>query len=45
MRFWDGASGQWVGVTLDGRLFRQDQYWGGDAPRPDAWQQFELAYS
>ena len=43
MRYWDGASGEWVGVTLDGRLFRQAQYWGGDTPRPEEWQQFRLA--
>jgi hypothetical protein len=45
MRFWDGASGECVCVTLDGRLFRQAQHWGGDTPRADEWQQFELAYS
>jgi hypothetical protein len=42
MRSWDGASGEWVGVTLDGRLFRQSQYWGGESPRPDRWQHFKL---
>jgi hypothetical protein len=45
MRFWDGASGEWVGVTLDGRLFRQRQYWGSDKPRADEWQPFRLAYA
>jgi hypothetical protein len=45
MGFWDGASGEWVGVTLDGRLFRQRQYWGGDKPRANEWQPFTLAYS
>ena len=41
---WDGATGEWVGVTLDGRLFRQRQLWGGDSPRPDRWQGFTLGY-
>lgn len=45
VRFWDRASGEWVGVTLDGRLFRQEQYWGGDSPRAAEWQEFKLAYS
>ncbi len=43
MRYWDGASGEWVGATLDGRLYRQTQYWGSDSPRPDEWREFRLA--
>ena len=43
MRRWDGSTGQWVGVTLDGRLYRQTQYWGSDNPRPNEWQRFRLA--
>jgi hypothetical protein len=42
MRFWNGAVGEWVGVTLDGQLYRQAQYWGGESPRPDKWQKFKL---
>ena len=45
MRSWDGATGEWVGVTLDGRLFRQQQYWGSDKPRANGWQQFTFAYA
>ena len=45
MSSWNGASGEWVGVSLDGRLFRQGRYWGSDSPRADAWRQFRLAYS
>jgi hypothetical protein len=44
MRFWDGASGEWVGVTLDGRLFRQSQCWGSEGPHPDRWEQFRIRY-
>ena len=40
MGWWDGASGEVVGVTLDGRLFRQCQMWGNDGPRPDDWEAF-----
>ncbi len=39
---WNGATGEWIGVTLDGRLFRQRQSWGGERPRPGKWQQFRL---
>ena len=42
MRLWTGATGEWVGVTLDGQLYRQSQYWGGESPRPDKWQKFKL---
>jgi hypothetical protein len=42
MRFWTGQSGEWVGVTLDGRLFRQQQLWGGDGPDPARWEEFKL---
>ena len=42
MRLWTGATGEWVGVTLDGQLYRQSQYWGGESPRPDKWQRFTL---
>ena len=42
MHSWDGATGEWAGVTLDGRLFRQRQLWGGSGPRPDSWQPFRL---
>ena len=39
---WNGSMGEWVGVSLDGRLFRQMQLWGGEGPCPDKWQQFTL---
>ena len=39
---WNGAIGEWVGTTLDGRLYRQTQCWGGEEPRPGKWQQFKL---
>jgi hypothetical protein len=42
MRLWNGAVGEWVGVTLDGELYRQSQYWGGESPRPGKWQKFKL---
>jgi len=42
MRWWDGATGEWVGTTPDGRLFRQRQLWGNARPRPDRWQEFAL---
>lgn len=42
MRWWNGSTGEWIGVTPDGRLFRQQQLWGGDSPRPDRWKQFTL---
>jgi hypothetical protein len=41
---WNGATGEWVGVTPDGRLFRQRQLWGNEGPHPDRWQQFALGY-
>jgi hypothetical protein len=43
MRWWDGASGEQVAVTLDGRLFCQQQYWGGDGLYPDEWEPFTEA--
>jgi len=42
MDWWNGATGEWFGVTLDGRLFRQRQLWGNDVPDPDRWQPFRL---
>ncbi len=42
MGYWTGQTGEWVGVTLDGRLFRQRQLWGGDSPHPDRWQGFRI---
>ena len=42
MGFWSGQTGEWVGVTWDGRLFNQTRYWGNEGPRPDAWQKFRL---
>jgi hypothetical protein len=44
MRSWTGQIGEWVGVTLDGRLFRQQQSWGGDSPDPERWEAFRLLY-
>jgi hypothetical protein len=44
MRFWTGQTGEWVGVTEDGRLFRQQQSWGSDGPDPERWDQFRLMY-
>jgi hypothetical protein len=41
---WNGATGEWVGVTLDGRLFRQQRLWGNDSPRPDRWEEFRLGW-
>jgi len=40
---WSGQIGEWVGTTLDGRLFRQRQLWGGDEPHPDRWEAFKIA--
>ena len=45
MSVWNGANGEWVGVTLDGRLFRQDKLWGNDGPRVDNWHGFKLGYA
>ena len=42
MGFWNGATGERVGVTLDGQLYQQSQLWGGEGPRPDRWQKFKL---
>ena len=42
LRMWNGATGEWVGVTLDGQLYRQTQYWGGQGPRPNKWEKFRL---
>ena len=43
MSTWTGQEGEWVAVTLDGRLFRQFQAWGSEGPDPDRWEQFRLA--
>jgi hypothetical protein len=45
MSVWNGANGEWVGVTLDGRLFRQDKLWGNDAIQANKWQGFKLGYA
>ena len=42
LRMWNGSTGEWVGVTLDGQLYRQSQYWGGEGPRLDRWERFTL---
>ena len=42
MRMWNGSTGEWVGVTLDGQLYRQTQYWGGEGPRSNKWERFRL---
>lgn len=42
MRSWTGQIGEWVGVTVDGRLFRQQQSWGGEGPDPSRWDEFRL---
>jgi len=42
MNTWNGTIGEWVGVTLDGRLFRQHKMWGNDSPRPDKWEEFRV---
>ena len=42
LSWWNGSVGEWVGVTLDGRLFRQSQLWGGEGPRPERWEKFRL---
>ena len=43
MGMWTGQTGEWVGVTLDGQLYRQNRMWGGDPPRPDRWEKFKMA--
>ena len=43
MSSWSGQTGEWVGVTLDGRLFQQSQLWGSDIPRSDRWEAFRVA--
>ncbi len=43
MSFWSGQTGEWVGVTLDGRLFQQSQLWGSDRPRLNRWEAFRVA--
>ena len=42
MGLWTGQAGEWVGVTGDGQLYRQERLWGGDAPRPDRWERFTM---
>lgn len=42
MNTWNGAMGEWAGVTLDGRLFRQHKLWANDSPRPNRWERFTL---
>ena len=42
MTTWNGATGEWVGVTLDGRLFRQHKLWSNDSPRPNKWEEFKV---
>jgi hypothetical protein len=44
LSWWNGATGEWVGVTLDGRLFRQSKLWGNDGPHPDRWERFTLGW-
>jgi hypothetical protein len=42
MGLWTGQTGEWVGVTLEGQLYRQGRYWGSEAPRPGRWERFRI---
>ena len=42
MGMWTGQTGEWVGVTLDGQLYRQNRMWGGEAPRPNRWEKIRI---
>jgi hypothetical protein len=44
MGYWTGQIGERVGVTIDGRLFRQSQSWGGDGPSCQGWQPFAIGW-
>ena len=43
MGLWTGQAGEWVGVTLDGQLYRQERLWGGEEPCPKRWQRFTIS--
>jgi len=43
MGLWTGQTGEWVGVTLDGQLYRQERLWGNARPDPDRWERFRIA--
>ena len=43
MGLWTGQTGEWVGVTLDGQLYRQERLWGGEAPCPKRWERFTIS--
>jgi len=34
---WTGQSGEWIGVTEDGRLFQQARLWGNTGPAAVHW--------
>lgn len=38
---WDGATGETVGITLDGQLYRHPKMWGGQGTRPQRWERFK----
>ena len=42
MGMWTGQTGEWVGVTLDGRLYRQARSWGGETGRAEGWERFTV---
>ncbi len=34
---WTGQTGEWIGVTEDGRLFQQVRLWGNSGPAAVQW--------
>jgi len=43
MGLWTGQSGDLVGVTIDGQLYRQGKYWGSEGPDPARWEKFKAS--
>ena len=42
MGHFDGAMGEWVGATREGKLYRQVRWWGSSVPHPERWEVFIL---
>jgi len=39
---WDGGTGEFVGVSLAGQLYRQFMAWGNSQPEPGKWRKFDV---
>jgi hypothetical protein len=41
---WSGESGEWIGVTEDGRLFQQTRFWGHAGAAASRWEPITIPF-